>query len=345
MSNISGELEFPWANAPVPGQTIEIAPGLLWARHPLPFRLNHVHSWLLDEGEGWTCIDTGCDTPDVRNAWETLFAGPMQGRKIDRVVATHGHVDHIGLSGWLHERFDAEFWGSFGEWIWARISHIKGIPGAADAQYTHLMSNGFSEQEAREFLESRDRFLDLATPLPGSLHEIRDGDTVSMGGRDWQAIQTSGHSFEHMCFFNREENILIAGDHLLSKISPVVAVYEMVPHGDPLRDFLVSFSKFDHVPDDVLVLPSHGLPYRGIRRRITELRDHHRERLDMTLELLKEPRTGYSLIRAMFPKVQGVDNLGFAFGEALAHVNYLIREGLVANVSEQPGKMIYKAVA
>lgn len=345
MSDYSDELKFPWANAPEPGQTLEIAPGLLWARHPLPFRLNHVHVWLLDEGDGWTSIDTGCDTPDIRNAWEALFTGAMQGRKIERVVATHGHVDHIGLSGWLTTLFGAEFWGSFGEWTWARISHIKGIPGAVEAHYAHLMSNGFSEQDARAFLESRDRFLDLATPLPGSLREIRDGDSIRMGGRDWRAIQTSGHSFEHMCFFNRESNLLIAGDHLLSKISPVIAVYEMVPHSDPLRDFFDSFSKFDHVPDDVLVLPSHGLPYRGIRRRIAELRDHHRQRLDMTLELLKEPRTGYNMTRAMFPKVQGVENLGFAFGEALAHVNHLIGLGLVANVSERPGKILYQTVA
>lgn len=345
MTSHSGELEFPWANAPEPGQTIEIAPGLLWARHPLPFRLNHVHVWLLDEGDRWTSIDAGCDTPDIRAAWEKLFSGAMRDRPVERVVATHGHVDHIGLCGWLHERFGAQFWGSFGEWTWARISHIKGIPGAAEAHYDHLMRNGFSESEAHEFLISRDRFLDLATPLPGSLHEIRHGDSVRMGGRDWTTIQTGGHSFEHMCFFNSQENILIAGDHLLSKISPVIAVYEMVPQSDPLGDFFDSFAKFDHVPDDVLVLPSHGLPYRGIRRRIAELRDHHRQRLDMTLDLLQEPRTGYALIRAMFPKVQGVDNLGFAFGEALAHVNHLMRLGLVANVSTHPDQILYRAVA
>ena len=334
-------LVFPWREPPRTGEAREVAPGLFWARLPLPFRLNHVNVWLLREEDGWTVIDTGCATPDILAAWETLLADTMEGRPVVRVVATHGHVDHIGLTGWMVERFGAAFAGTFAEWVWARLSHTHNIPGARSAHRDYLVRNGFPSEDAEDLVESRSGFIDLSTPLPGSLEEIRQGGTVRMGGRDWDVIVTAGHAFEHASFHCRESGLLIAGDHLLPKISPVIAVYEMLPNADPLGDFLASFPAFDGIADDALILPSHGLPYYGIRERIGELAEHHRLRLDATWELLRSPQTGIALTRAMFPHIEGAANLGFALGETLAHVNHLMRKGIVANVSGDPIPLFY----
>lgn len=334
-------LEFPHIDVPPPGEAVEIAPGLLWARLPLPFRLNHVNVWLLEEDDGWTVIDTGCATPAIFSAWEQLLAGPMRGRPVVRVVATHGHVDHIGLSGWMVERFDAEFVGTFGEWMWARVSHTKGFSGADEVHRRFLVGHGFEATVAERMVRSRSRFIDLSTPLPGAIAEIRDGDAVRLGGRDWTVMVTRGHAFEHASFHCAADGILIAGDHLLPKISPVIAVYEMTPKADPLADYFASFPQFDAVPDSTLVLPSHGLPYRGIHQRVAELREHHDRRLDATSGLLRRPSNALDLSKAMFPHIEGPENIGFALGETLAHVNYLLHKGVVDEERDGAGRAVY----
>lgn len=337
-------LEFPWSNPPESGQAREVAPGVLWARLPLPFRLNHVNVWLVEESDGWTVIDTGCATPEILGAWERLLAGPMRGGKVVRVIATHGHVDHIGLCGWMVERFDADFMGTFAEWVWARVSHTHDVPGSSAAHHAYLVRNGFDGDAARQLVESRQRFINLSTPIPGWISEIRDGDMVAIGGREWSVIVTRGHAFEHASFYDPQANVLIAGDHLLPKISPVIAVFEMIPKGDPLGDYLDSFPQFDFVPEDALILPSHGMPYRGIRKRIEALREHHRLRLDATAEFLRNPKSTLDLAREMFPHVEGPDNIGFALGETLAHVNRLVRQGVAADVSPDNAGAIYQTI-
>ena len=99
-------LEFPWSAPPKAGEAIEIRPGIFWARLALPFRLNHVNIYLVEDGAGLALIDTGIDNQASRAAWEALLEGPLAGRKLTRVIATHFHPDHIGLAGWLCERFD-----------------------------------------------------------------------------------------------------------------------------------------------------------------------------------------------------------------------------------------------
>ena len=90
---------FPYAIPPKPGEAIEIRPGVLWARFPLPFRLDHVNIYLIEDGDGLALIDAGIDNAESRAAWEALLAGPLQGRRLTRVIATHFHPDHVGLAG------------------------------------------------------------------------------------------------------------------------------------------------------------------------------------------------------------------------------------------------------
>lgn len=341
MISMIDRLEFPYPAAPAPGTVIEIVPGLLWACLPLPFRLNHVNVWLLEEDDGWTVIDTGCATQAIFSAWEALFAGPMRGKPVTRVIATHGHVDHIGLAGWMVDRFGSEFVGTFAEWVWARVSHTRDLPGSNAEHHRFLMRHGFDDAVADRMVQSRYRFIDLSSTIPGAITEIRDGETIRFGGRDWKVMVTRGHAFEHASFYCAAENILIAGDHLLPKISPVIAVYEMTPKADPLGDYLASFPQFADIPAGALVLPSHGMPYYGIHQRVAELRLHHDQRLDATSALLREPRHGLDLSKAMFPHIEGAENIGFALGETLAHVNYLLNQGIVDEERNSAGHSIY----
>jgi len=337
------EVVYAVETAPPPGTVAELAPGLFWACMPLPFQLNHVNLWLLQDNDGWSVVDAGCDTPAIRMAWEDLLAGPMGGQPLNRLIATHGHVDHIGLAGWLCRRFGATYVGTFAEWIWARLGHMHDVPEAERAHLHFLLRHGLTEDDAEVMSSGRGRFMDLATDLPGSIHEIRDGQEIRFGGRDWQVIVTRGHAYEHASFYCSTDNILIAGDHLLPRISPVIAVFEMVPEADPLADYLASFDQFLDIADDVLVLPSHGLPYRGLHRRIGELRAHHASRLDATMKLVVQPRTAIDIAGALFPHVKGSENAAFALSETLAHLNLLVNNGQVIERQDGGGRSTFVA--
>jgi glyoxylase-like metal-dependent hydrolase (beta-lactamase superfamily II) len=323
----AGALDFPWPGVPEPGEAWQVAPGVLWARLPLPFRLDHVNVWLIDEDDGWTVIDTGCVTDASRLAWGRLLAGPMKGGRIRRVIATHGHVDHIGMSGALVQRFDAVFATTFAEWAWARFSHIHDVPEAAETLRAHLVRAGFDEAATGHLMVNRRGFVDLSSPVPGSLAEIRDRETLVMAGRPWEVAVTGGHAYQHCSFHDRASRVLIVGDQVLPRISPAITVYELVPDADPLADFLRSFARFADVADDALILPSHGRPFRGLHCRIAELETHHRQRLDATLVHLRETRTAAQLTRLLFPHVEGPEQTAFALGETLAHLNHLLHRG------------------
>ncbi|MHB2167961.1 MBL fold metallo-hydrolase [Alsobacter sp. R-9] len=340
---MAGGLDYPWTTPPAADEMREVAPGLHWIRLPLPFRLNHVNVWALEEPDGWTVIDTGCDTSTIRAIWEAHFAGGLRGRPVRRVVATHGHVDHIGLSGWIAGRHGAAFVSTLTEWLWARLVHEPAVAGSEEAHRDYLVANGFSPDETARQLEGRRGFLDLAVPLPGAVDELRHGATIRMGGRDWEIIVSGGHAFAHAAFHDPRSGLLIAGDQLLPEISPVVAIYETTPRSDLLADFLGSFPAFAHVASDTLVLPSHGMPYRGIHERIVALRQHHVERLDQTLGLFSEPRTAREVAALMFPRVHDVDGIGFAVGEVLAHVNHLVARGRMRRLSGSDGVDRYVA--
>lgn len=322
-------LDYPWAEVPAPGQARQVAPGILWARLPLPFRLNHVNVWLIDDDDGWTVIDAGCATPAGRDAWAALRAGPMKGGRIRRVIATHGHVDHVGLIGELVGQSDSDFCATFGEWAWARMSHVHDVPGAIDTLRGYLLRNGFDPAGAEAMVANRRGFIDLSVPLPGWLTALRDRGKVTMAGRDWDIIVTGGHAHEHTAFHDPAGRVLIAGDQILPGISPAITVLEMVPDGDPLDDFLQSFARFGEIAVDALVLPSHGRPFRGLHSRMAELSAHHRDRLATTRALLRHPLSALVLSRRLFPKVTDAEQTGFALGETLAHVNWLLRRGQI----------------
>src|SRR5581483_4272643 len=115
-----GVLTYPLGTPPRPGETVEVAPGVLWVRMSLPFALNHINLWALEDDEGWTLVDTGMNTPDVATAWEAILTGPLAGRPVKRVICTHMHPDHIGMAGWLTRRFDCSLWISRLEYLTCR---------------------------------------------------------------------------------------------------------------------------------------------------------------------------------------------------------------------------------
>jgi glyoxylase-like metal-dependent hydrolase (beta-lactamase superfamily II) len=337
-------LEHPWPEPPEGGRSIQVAPGIRWIRMPLPFALNHINLWLIDDDRGVTVVDTGVGLPPTRQLWETLFEGELRGQPIVRVLVTHFHPDHMGNAGWLTERFGVDLWCPQAEWLMAQLAW-QGMGGNDSQQrLAHYRRHGVPSSQLESFRERGNHYRQLVPSVTSEFRTVREGDVVMIGGRAWHAFTVLGHAPEHACLFCPELNVLISGDQVLPKITTNVSVWPDQPHANPLRRYLDSLSRFRPLPADTLVLPSHGLPFRGLHRRLDHLKHHHDERLAETIDAIAEPRTAFELVPVLFRRQLDTHQLGFAIGEALAHLHYLEAEGHAACVASDDGlRRFYKA--
>lgn len=304
-----------------------MAPGIAWLRMPLPFQLNHINLWLLDDGRGVTVVDTGVGLDDTRALWERVFAGALAGRPVTRVLATHFHPDHMGNAGWLTERWATDLWCTQAEWLYAQYARNARGGAAAERRREHYRRHGCGEEALALMARRGNPYPALVPTVAPGFRRIRDGDALEVGGRRWEVLTVLGHAPEHACLWCRELGVLISGDQVLPKITPNVSVWPEEPGANPLRLYLDSLERFRPMAPETLVLPSHGLPFRGLHARLAALRDHHDARLAETLDALVEPLSAAELVPTLFRRQLDVHQLGFALGESLAHLVLLESKG------------------
>lgn len=312
-----------------PGGAAEVAPGVLRVRMPLPFALDHINLWLLADGDGWTLVDTGIGDDATRACWERLGRTALGGRPVRRILCTHHHPDHLGLAGWLAGRWGAEVWCSRGEWGEARAALEAPAAELEAAALAYYRRAGVPVGEAERLAPQVHTYRQMVVPLPERHRVIRDGETIAIGDTPWRVVVGRGHAPEHVCLHAPGREILIAGDQVLPRISPNVAVWPMEPDADPLAEFLGTLEALGRLPGDPLVLPSHGAPFSGLRRRLGELALHHRERLEQVLAACAHRRTAWQVTQALFPRELDAHQSTFALGESLAHLNHLVARGLL----------------
>jgi glyoxylase-like metal-dependent hydrolase (beta-lactamase superfamily II) len=343
MNHLESQLDYSFGETlPPPGAALEVAPGVLWLRMPLPFALNHINLWLLRdarEGQtGWTAVDCGVATDDTRANWDQVLAGPAGGEPLLRVMATHCHPDHIGLSDWLCARHGAALWMTAGEYSFARMmaGALPGVDGSAAVP--HFQRHGLVDPELVARLgERRNYYPSLVPAVPQAYTRLLDGDRVGIGGRAWTVIAGFGHSPEHASLYCEELRVLISGDMVLPRISTNVSVFAIEPEGNPLQLYLDSLGRFAALPDDTLVLPSHGKPFLGLHTRIAQLRQHHEDRLAEVVSACSQPLSAADIVPIMFKRPLDVHQLTFALGEALAHLHKLWADGIVRRINSPDG--------
>lgn len=313
----------------------EVAPGVFWMRIPLPFALDHINVWGLDEGDGWTIVDTGMKTPQAEAAWNTAFAHRLSGKPIKRVICTHMHRDHAGLAGWLTNRFRCRLWMTRLEYFSYRLSLANAQQEYSIDAIRHFRAAGWDDSAIEHYRRRSASFGTMANPLPDSYRRVSDGEELQIGGILWRAVVGRGHSPEHLCLHAPDLGVLISGDQVLPKISSNVSVLPVEPDADPLADWLDSLASIKgRVGDDVLVLPAHNAPFRGLHARLDELIDGHREALRRVRREIGEPKRAIDLFETLYHRDIGAELLGLATGECLAHLNYLVARGLAIRESD-----------
>ena len=332
-------LTYPFEHPPEEGATIEVADGIFWASLPVPFvGLRQVNIWLLRDGPGWTMIDTGHGDPTTRMRLEHLFATVLHGRPVTRLILTHFHPDHAGNSGFVAER-----WGgllplmSQAEWFAANLAVRDAYTDSIEDREVFHQLHGLDPERAGRF--RRDVLLYSAgVRLPPAFERLTEGDRVSIDGVQWQAIRGGGHSPEHMSLWCADRRILIAGDQILPTITTNVSVWQTEPLGDPLAQFLDACHRFEKIiSPDALILPSHRRPFHGVRARLHALLTHHQARLDLVADGCAEPRAAGELLNLMFDRPLDGHQVGFAMGEALAHLNHLVGLGVLDRLPVEAG--------
>lgn len=336
-------LAYPCGEPPPTATLKDVAPGVRWLRMPLPFALRWINLWLLEDGDGWTAVDTGLGSTESQAVWQGVIDSGLDGKPITRVIVTHMHPDHVGCAGFLTARFECKLWMSRAEYTYCRMLAADTGKTAPEEGVRFYTEAGWDAAAIEGYRKSFGRFGRWITPLPQGYRRLRDGDDVEIGGRTWRVIVGSGHSPEHACLFQPDLNVFISGDQLLPRISSNVSVFPTEPEADPLSDWLASCRKLRAaLPADVLVLPAHNEPFTGAHARLSDLIDGHERGLDRLMQRLRErPRYATETFGALFARPIGPDLLSMATGEAIAHLNCLVARGRAIREVGSDGVALY----
>ncbi len=339
-------LIYPFAAAPETGKVITIAPGVAWMRMPLPYVLNHINIWGLEDDSGWAVVDTGTRTDDGLAAWREIFANTTEQRPLSRVFVTHMHPDHIGMAGWLTRKFNCRLWMTQLEYMNCRVLTSDTGREAPEDGVRFFRQAGWGDEAIEKYQARFGNFGKHIHALPDSYRRIQDGEEIRIGAHNWRVIVGTGHSPEHACFYCADLKLLISGDQVLPRISSNVSVHPTEPDADPMRNWMDSLAKLKReVPDEVLVLPAHDDCFRGLHARIDYLAASQERTLDRLRKTLQQPRRAVDVFAALFgrsidPADSGLLNL--ATGESLACLNYLLHRGELRRELDSAGVANYQ---
>jgi glyoxylase-like metal-dependent hydrolase (beta-lactamase superfamily II) len=319
-------LTFPIPVAPAPGTVSDIAPGIRWLRLPLPYRLDHVNIYLIENEGGWTALDSGLGDEACKQAWLAALAGPLKDQPLRSLIVSHYHPDHVGLANWLCEQHDIELTMPRPEYLHTLLLQFAPADYGVDVYRPFYQRHGLSAEATEIVLSRGHEYLKRTTGVPASYHRIKHNDRIAVAEREFHVLTGGGHALEQAMLYRPEESLFFAADQVIARISPNVSVHPMEPDLDALGIYLASLKAIrSTVNPDVLVLPGHGLPFHGLHDRVEELTAHHAQRCaEIAIACKTEPLSVAEIVPHLFTRPLDAHQTGFAFGEVLAHVNHML---------------------
>ncbi len=321
----------------------EVLPGLFRLEVPLPRNpLKSINSYVVRGEDRHLIIDTGMNIKEcLTTIVEALKILKIDLSKTDFFI-THLHADHIGLVGKLASENSKIYLSD------VEIPIVKSVLENSEDYWSSILKffemNGFPKSEAEKALREHPAKKYYASDRV-ELTPISDGDTIEIGNYTFIALLTPGHSPGHMCLYEQDKKILFSGDHILFDITPNITWWREMEN--PLKTYLESLERVYSLEVN-LVLPGHRSIWKDHRKRIDELKIHHRNRLNEIIQALKDgEKTAWDIASQIswdidfktwddFPITQK----WFAVGETIAHLIYLERFGKVKKV-EKNGKILY----
>ena len=334
----------PYETPPEAGTAIAVAEGVFWMRLPLPMALDHVNVYALDDGHGWTLVDTGFDSRKTRGIWQDLLAGPLAGKPVHRVLVTHHHPDHVGLAGWFQSEHGAEVVTSRTAWLFARMLQLDEQDRPTQETIRFWRQAGMPPEILNQRLEERPfNFADVVAPMPLGFQRLKEDDTFHTGGRSWTVRMGNGHAPEHITLWSEDGDLVIGGDQLLPSISPNLGVYATEPGADPVSEWLEACQRLaPYATEAQMVLPGHKLPFRGLPLRMQQLEENHHGALARLLDHLDTPKMAAECFQPLFLRTIGPAEYGLALVEAMAHCLHLWHQGTVDRTESDEGALLWQ---
>ena len=299
--------------------------GVGWLYMPLPFALDHVNLWVIGaDTDTSLLIDTGINSAKTKEFWSTIFETVP---RPDRLLVTHYHPDHAGLSHWFQENYDTEVFMSAKELALVEAAFSESDESFSGLQKAWYQQQGLGGQQLEDSAIEGNSYRAIVSGIPAVKNILCNGQTIEAGDTQWTIITGGGHSPEQIALYSPDLNVLVAADQILPKITPNISLSWYKKDSDPLAEFLASFSSFEHLPEDVVVLPSHGLPFTGLHQRMAVLEAHHKERLEALLGATATEKTPAELLPVLFTRELDPRQMMFAMGECVAHLRYLQNRG------------------
>jgi glyoxylase-like metal-dependent hydrolase (beta-lactamase superfamily II) len=309
--------------------------------------LDHINLYLLEGENGWWIVDTGIGLDPTEALWEQVFQAPeLGGRPIEAVLCTHFHPDHVGMAGWLCERWRVPFYMTEVEYLNGLVFSRTGERDWSWSSEQYMRRCGYDQGAIDAARERPNRYRRMIRAMPSGYRRLRSGDVLRIGSARWHVVIGRGHSPEHACLYDESRNILISGDQVIPQISSNVSVMSGEPEANPLKDWLESLEHLlATLPGDALVLPAHNAPFHGLHPRLRDLIEHHESHL-LALEQAcstAEP-TAIELLPVLFRRELDENHIGLAVGECVAHLNYLVQRGQLQRDQDQDGAFRYRSV-
>jgi glyoxylase-like metal-dependent hydrolase (beta-lactamase superfamily II) len=322
---------------PADGDFVELPGGILWVRLPIPGGLKHINAWLLPGQGGWHLVDTGMDTAGVRQAWTSLEQRLPLRRALRGILVTHHHPDHFGLARWLAERHDVPVGMTRPAHAAATAALAKETMGVPSRSEEFAWRFGLDlDDDTRRILRGNTYRSIVSGTVDASA--IEAGSAIGLGAGSWTVSIHDGHAPGHACLYDAAAGILVSGDQLLPSISSNVSLYPSNEQEDPLGQYLESLQALCLLPEDTLVLPSHGRPFSSLHARAAALREEHEARLRRIHAVTAQPAGTMQVAAGIF-RLERLDALNrlLATTETLAHLRWLEMRGIVARSGEGNG--------
>jgi glyoxylase-like metal-dependent hydrolase (beta-lactamase superfamily II) len=314
----------------------EIYPSFFRMEVPLPNSpLKFLNSYVIRSSARNLIIDTGLNR---KECLDTMHSG-LRRLGVDLAntdfFITHLHADHFALLSKIVTPSSQVFFNR-------PETELIEASGWLERMLSYAAKNGFPENELREAIRSHPG-REFGSEWIPEISVLQDGDQISAGDYCFRCVSTPGHSLGHTCLYEPDKKILVAGDHILIDITPNIQCWS--DEQNPLQDYLASLEKVDGMEID-MVLPGHRRLITDHKRRIAELKEHHKTRLREVLSILTNDQlTAFEVASRMtwdldcdswedFPLAQK----WFATGETIAHLRYLLRKGFI--VKKDKGRMI-----
>lgn len=322
----------------------EVAPGILRLQLPIDLPgLGHVNTYALEDGNGFTLVDPGLPGEKAWNDLnDRLERAGIPIARVHSVVITHSHPDHFGGAGLLAEETGAElitseqfrtFWDFIGDDLEDNSPQTQTLDDPASPSSPRVpnfnrptpwggMTEGPSPERRKEMEASFSEMLRwFKVPTPSL--RLADMAPVQLARREWFGLFTPGHTNDHLCLWDPEGGVLIAGDHVLPTITPHISG---LVEGDPLARYVESLDRVASFEGIELVLPAHGHPFTDLPGRVEAMKRHHEERLERLREISSD--IGWASVVDISHELFAPRSWGsMAESETYAHLHHLNLRG------------------